>query len=597
MNTELLIRCPGGSAAPPPDVFARVYESFPDALALLELADGRWKVVFINPAFTRLTGYLGAAVIGQDFEVLLAPAGDETPGRAAVTRALDQRRSCQAIVELLRWDDARVWCELTLAPVRDEQGTISRLSVVLRDVTARREEEERTQRLARLDPLTGLANRAWFARQLESFVREQAGCARGALLYFDLDNFKLINDSLGHLAGDRVLTEFAGVLLQNLGPGDLGGRFGGDEFVALLRSATQAEALAVANLVRAGFEQCDLDFIGQNVELQLCGGVADFDGELSATQFLDRADQACCAAKRCGKNRVETYAPDHAGIVHVREVATWSIRLKEALRKEQFELWFQPIVSLATGLTAYHEALVRMRDAEGQLISPGQFLPVAERLQIAPALDRQVIRVALHHLATNRDLRLSINLSGQSFDNAALADEIESAFAAAGVAPARANFEITETALLSNLQESCRTMRRLQAAGFRFALDDFGCGYSSLSYLRDLPVDILKIDASFIRGICRDPVKEILVGSIKETARLLGLLTVAEFIEDEPTVELLRNMGIDYGQGNFLWEARKTSVSSTDTAFRTKASLVPAAVAPGQVVLGREAVVSPTRPR
>lgn len=542
--------------------FLRVVSTINEALVIVDALRPGAPIMFANEAFTRLTGYAEADAFGRKL-LFAVPAGKNSQAITQVETALTEPRECRVTVETSCKNGTTFWNELSVTPVRDLQNQVTHFIAIHRDVSARRLAEERFQYLMNHDSLTRLANRALFSTKLDAFVRTNAGQSRGALLYFDLDNFKLVNDSLGHLAGDRVLTLFAGILRDVMGDDDHSARYGGDEFVMLLSTANLTQATEVGETIRAAFQKCQFEFAEQSFDLCLCVGVATFDGKLGAEELLNQADLACCAAKKEGKDRVEIYRAEHQEITRLRDTAKWSHRLKEAIRKDQFELWFQPIAALPERTIAYYEVLMRLRDAEGELILPGNFLPVAERLQIAQQIDRLMIKNALPYLAADPDLKLSINLSGQSFDDPDdLARFIVSSFKDAGVSPSRVVFEITETTALSNLKLTCTVLKRLKAAGFRFALDDFGCGFSSMTYLRELPVDLVKIDGSFIQNLKREPINEILVRSMKETARLLGLKTVAEFVEDEETLELLKYIGVDYAQGNLLGKPQPLAKAS-----------------------------------
>ncbi len=544
---------PGGGV--PPFLYQLASASVSEGILIGDARRADRPILYVNPALERLTGYPAAEALGKNFLFFQGRQADPAP-LVELRHALVEGKPCRATLENHRKNGAAFWGELSVSPVRDEQGELTHFVAVLKDVTARHAADERLRYLASHDSLTRLANRAHFASELESFVRQPTTGPRGALLYFDIDNFKLVNDSLGHLAGDRVLVQFAGILREQLRGAEQAARYGGDEFMVLVRQATLAEARELAGKIRRAFQQCRFSTDDQWYDLSLSAGVAAFDGHQSAEELLCQADLACCAAKKNGRDRLEVYRPDHPEIVQFREAARWSHRLKEAIRREEFELWFQPVFALPDQRLDHYEVLVRLRDAGGAAILPGNFLPVAERFQMAHAIDRLVIKQSLPYLQRDPGLKLSLNLSGRSFDDPGFVEQIESAFAAAGVSPTRVEFEITETAVLSSLPQACAMVGRLKKSGFRFALDDFGCGFSSLTYLRELPVDSVKIDGSFIRHLKDEPINEILVRSMKETARVLGLQTVAEFVEDQPTLELLRYIGVDFAQGNFLGPAR-----------------------------------------
>jgi diguanylate cyclase (GGDEF)-like protein/PAS domain S-box-containing protein len=548
---------PAPPSAVPPEVHQHASAAITEGIVIADATQPGWPILYVNQAFERMTGYGAAEVPGKEFLFLAGP--DTDPAAVAeVRRALTEGKPCRCTWQSHRKDRSTFWNEMSLSPVRDTRGGLTHFVAIQSDVTARRQAEERLQYLVNHDSLTRLSTRAGFTAGLEQFLEQTRDEPRGALLYFDLDNFKMVNDSLGHLAGDAVLTQFASILRENLRASDLAARFGGDEFMVLLRQARLPDAVEVADRIRRAFQQCRVDAAERYCDLCLSVGVAACDGTQNSEDLLAQADLACCAAKKNGRDRVEVYRPEHTQITLLRDNARWSHRLKEAIRQAAFDLWFQPVFSLPGRRLEYFEGLVRLADEAGAAVLPGEFLPVAERFRLARDIDRVVIQKALAWLAREPELKLAVNLSGQSFDDPELAGFIEGAFRRAGVLAGRVLFEITETSLLSNLTQTCAALVQLKRAGFRFALDDFGCGFSSLAYLRDLPVDCVKIDGSFIRNLRREPVNEILVRSMKETARLIGLTTVAEFVEDAETLELLACIGVDYVQGNHLGPATDT---------------------------------------
>jgi diguanylate cyclase (GGDEF)-like protein/PAS domain S-box-containing protein len=560
MDAELLAAQHPASGAVPARVFRAASRALGEAVLIADASAPAYPVRFVSAAFQHMTGWSIQEVMGK--HLLWTHTGAANSDVAAQAhRALQEHVPFEGTVLLARKDGSALAAELRLIPVPDAQGRVTHVVALQKDITAQRVAEERLQYLLNHDSLTRLATRASFTAALDAFVQEAAtNGAGGVLLYCDLDNFKLVNDTLGHLAGDLVLTQFAGVLRERVPPPGRAARLGGDEFVVLLPGADAAAGLALAGEIRREFQQCRVDGAEQNYDLCLSLGLAAFDARLTAEEWLSQADLACCAAKHHGRDRVEIYRASDAEIVRLRDSACWGHRLKEALRHEQFELWYQPIVALPGGQPDFFEALIRLRDTGGEAVLPGRFMPAAERFQMAGAIDRLALKIALRALGKQPGLRLSLNLSGQSFDHEELAAFIEDAFAASGVEPSRVIFEITETAMLSNLRQAREVLRRLKRRGLRFALDDFGRGFSSLTHLRELPVDFVKIDGTFVSGLRADPINEILVRSIKETARLLGLRTVAEFVEDAQTLELLNYIGVDYAQGNHFGPARPTAL-------------------------------------
>ncbi len=414
-----------------------------------------------------------------------------------------------------------------------------------------RRERERLAYLATHDSLTKLCSREHFTGAVEAAVTNAADGPHGALLYIDLDNFKIVNDSLGHPAGDRLLVQVAYALRNAARGQDTVARFGGDEFLILQENISVAEARLTAERIRGrvgDFVFCDS---GKSFHVGASIGVAEITGQTPAEHVLAAADAACYSAKRRGRNRVEIYQANDCKLAQLRNDSHWFTQLRQALRTNAFELWFQPVVEIETGFVSFHEALLRLRTAEGEIIEPAVFLPAAERFHLAAEIDRRVVKLALRRLAADPKLGLAINLSGQSLDDAGLPDFIQKSFATAGIEPGRATFEITETAVISHLESACAMMHQLREAGFRFALDDFGAGFSSFSYLKNLSVDFLKIDGSFIRDLVTEPINMAFVKVMNDIARHLRVRSVAEHVETPDTVKALRGIGVQFAQGYY----------------------------------------------
>ncbi len=393
------------------------------------------------------------------------------------------------------------------------------------------------------DALTKLDNRAQFTAAVELAVeRAAAGEPGGALLYIDLDHFKIVNESLGHAAGDRLLVQIAYLLRNAARPRDTVARFGGDKFVVLQQGVTVAEArLAVGDFVF-----CDS---GKSFHLDVSVGVSELTGEATAEHVIATADAACYAAKARGRNRVEIYQPDDAELTQLRSDSRWAAQVKQGLKNNGFELWFQPVVELETGFTAFYETHLRLRTADGDVVEPEFFLPAAERFHMRPEIDRRVVRLALRQLAADPDARLTLPLSGQSVRDVGTAECIRKAFESAAIAPNRVTFVIAETAVLAHLDGARSLMERLRKEGFRFALDDCGAGFSSFAYLKNLAVDFLKIDGGFIRDLTAEPINLAFVKAMNDIARHLGVHSVAEGVDDRRTAETLRKVGVRYAQG------------------------------------------------
>lgn len=415
------------------------------------------------------------------------------------------------------------------------------------------QEREHLAYITSHDALTKLDNRAQFTAEVELAVeRAAAGEPRGALLYIDLDNFKIVNESLGHAAGDRLLVQIAYLLRNAARPDDTVARFGGDKFVVLQHGVTMAEARLAAERLRGRI--CDFVFCdsGKSFHLDVSVGVSELTGEATAEHVIATADAACYSAKARGRNRVEVYQPDDAELAQLRSDSRWATQIKQGLKNNGFEVWFQPVIELETGYTAFHETHLRLRTVDGDAVEPEFFLPAAERFHLRPEIDRRVVRLALRHLATDPEARLAIGLSGQSVRDVGTAEFIRKAFETAGIAPNRVTFEIAETAVLANLDAARSLMARLRNEGFRFALDDFGAGFSSFAYLKNLAVSFLKIDGGFIRDLTAEPINLAFVKVMNDIARHLGIYSVAEGVEDRRTAETLLQVGVRYAQGVYF---------------------------------------------
>jgi len=410
------------------------------------------------------------------------------------------------------------------------------------------QERERLKYLATHDPLTKLLNRAAFVEKVQNSVQAARFGGSSALLYVDLDNFKLINDSLGHAAGDSVLAEVATLLQESMRDRDVPGRFGGDEFGVLLEDVCLPEAKAIGQRILSRMEELHFSDSGRAFLVGSSIGLVIIDGTVPAEVVIACADSACYGAKVRGRNRVEVYDGYDGAMTDFRDQAPRAAEIKDAIRAQSFEILFQPIVDVQTTNPVLYEVLVRL-PSQGKLLLPSHFLPAAERFHLMPEIDRQVITKALKHLVKDHKLRLAINLSGQSFGDRALPDFIGASFNAAGVEPDRVTFEITETAVISNLPAARTMMHQLHGAGFRFALDDFGAGFSSFSYLKDLIADYLKIDGNFVHDAERGHSDWIFVELMNEVAHRLKIKSIAEFVEQEATLAKLRAIGVDLAQG------------------------------------------------
>lgn len=527
------------------EVRTAALESTANAVLLL---DPEGRVLWANAAFESLTGYSRGEVEGRPMSFLesdLHPAAfwdslRETLGLGNVWRGevFSRRKDRSVYVE-----------QQTITPVRRDDGSIRCFVVVRQDVTREQRARDRLRHLADHDALTDLPNRRRIDAGVQRLVSRGGRGAASAVLLVDIDNFKLVNDAGGHLAGDRILVEVAQILQSALRPGDELGRMEGNEFAVLLENLDAEGARGAAERLRRTIEGHRFEVSGERFDLSVTVGIGSADGNLAAAEVLALADAAVHAGKERGGNRVVCGDPALLRGSALSRASAWMTRVKEALRSDQLVLHLQPIVRLASGRTVHHEVLLRMRDGEGRLVAPGEFLPFVERFGLMPQVDRWVLDHVLDLLEERPELDLFMNLSGSSLADGALLDEMEELVRARELAPGRLSFEITETAAVGDVAGAREWLLRLKEIGCRFALDDFGIGFSSFSYLQALPVDYVKIDGSFIRSMEKERTNREIVTAIVGVAHSLGKETIAEAVEDQRTVRALRGLGVEYGQG------------------------------------------------
>lgn len=428
------------------------------------------------------------------------------------------------------------------------------LSVGL-DITEREQAEHKLTWLADHDPLTELFNRRRFMLEFEQIIKMAERYRRSAaLLYFDLDHFKFVNDSSGHQAGDALLKVVADHLQQLMRSTDLVARLGGDEFAMVIPETDTKGALQVACKIRDNISRIELPVRGTSHHVNVSIGIAMFpDHGRNIHDLMANADLAMYQAKESGRARWHLFSLDERVREQMDAQMRWKERIDLALAEERFVLHYQPIMEIATGLISHYEALVRMQKNDGSLIFPDEFIPTAEKSGQIHSIDRYVLRQAILRLEAMEDdgpaISFAINLSGKDMGDPELLPLLKLLLDQTGVDPSRLIFELTETAALADITASRKLMGDIQELGCKFALDDFGVGFSSFFYLKELPVDIVKIDGSFIRQLAHSKDDRIFVKALNEVAVGLGKQTVAEFIENEETLQLLTEIGIDYAQG------------------------------------------------
>ena len=515
------------------------------AAVLLARADQR--VVYLNFAGRRLLG-----VDEQATELRLSSLFESSELARRVEVGEDVGHDSEP-TRLRRADGAGVWAQVAVTEIVLD-GEAHRLAVI-QDNTEAHALTERLRHQAAHDALTGLLNRASFEQALRDLAGAPTVRARqAALLYLDLDQFKLINDTVGHDAGDRMVSELSSLLLACIEPSDVLARLGGDEFGLLLRGAGRHHALAVAESIRQTVRGHRFVHEGKQHSLTVSIGVVVLDQNSSrdTRELLALADTACYMAKEAGRNRVHLTAADDVQTQRRRDEMAWINRLKLAIAENRLELHYQRIQPVQGGPEDGHlELLLRLRDEDGRLVPPAEFIPPAERYALMPTLDRWVVQAALARMqrAPRRHGLWAINLSATTLEDDSFADFVCAELGRSGVAASRLCFEVTETAALTHMERAMSFIHRMRSLGCHFALDDFGSGMSSFGYLKQLPVDLVKIDGSFIRDIESDPMSLSIVRALTEICHQARVGVVAEFVENQHILQRLRELGVDYAQG------------------------------------------------
>jgi len=535
-------------------------QSIGDAVVSTDL---HGRIDYLNPVAERLTQWSMADARGQwlsDVCNLIDEATMQVVPSSLVS-AMQSKLPCPfggRDLALVRRDGTTLAIEDSAAPLLDHGGTVIGGVMVFRDVTASRRLAQRISWAATHDSLTGLVNRREFEVRVESALLSARNSGlHHVLCYIDLDQFKVVNDTCGHAAGDALLKQLGGVLLTRLRGSDTLARLGGDEFGVLLEACALDQAQRIAADLLAAVRDHRFQWQGKAFTVGASFGLVEINTETgSRAEVFSAADTACYSAKEQGRNRVCVFHSSNADMAQRRAEMDWAARLTRALEEDRLVLYYQPYLALGQNCTPgqHIEILLRLIDEEGQLVHPGSFLPAAERYNIMPTIDRWVVKTVF---ARYRDLlalmgtplTCAINLSGTTLNSEGILDFIRGQADLHRLPPGAICFEITETVAINNMRHATQFMRELKSLGFCFALDDFGIGTSSLAYLKTLPVDYLKIDGSFVRNIDTDPIDRAMADTINRVGHIMGLQTVGEYAESPEVIQELRTLGVDFAQG------------------------------------------------
>jgi diguanylate cyclase (GGDEF)-like protein/PAS domain S-box-containing protein len=524
--------------------------------------DAQGNVRYLNPIAERLTGWKANEVQGVPLSTVFLIVDQVTrePVENPINKALLEERivilAHQTI--LVARDGTEYAVEESAAPIRDRQGQIIGAVIVFHDVTESRYLTRQLSWEASHDALTGLINRRRFEQYLvDALASVKDSNQQHALCYLDLDQFKVVNDTAGHLAGDELLRQITTLLQKGIRANDTLARLGGDEFGLLLTQCPLSQAAKIAEQLKDLVHQFRFIWDSKTLIVGVSIGVVAIDQtSQDLMELLGAADAACYAAKARGRNCVHLYRLDDGELIRQRGERLAVSKISRALETNRFCLYFQKIVSISSKQSVEHyEILLRMLDDNGEIVAPNEFIPAAERYGLITEIDCWVIETFFsnyHNLSGQQVLikgLYTINLSGASISNNQFMRFLIEQFSRYQVPPQSICFEITETAAIANFEQARNFMSELKKIGCRFALDDFGSGLSSFAYLMNLPVDYLKIDGAFVKNISHNLISQALVEGFNRIAHAMNLETIAEFVEDETILEKLREIGVDYAQG------------------------------------------------
>jgi diguanylate cyclase (GGDEF)-like protein/PAS domain S-box-containing protein len=533
-------------------------------------ADAEGRIDYLNPVAEKLTGWPSERALGRPLTEVFRVVDEVT--RQSLPDPLQRCLAEGKVVEspghalLLNEDGKEYSVRDTAAPIRDRRGNLIGAVLVFKDVTQLRGMEREMIYLASHDALTGLLNRREFEVRLKRAIRSARAEQRyHVVLFLDLDEFKIINDTCGHLVGDEMLKQITALLKSRVRRSDILARLGGDEFGVLLEDCPLGQARQIAEEIRTTVRDFRFCWKDQIFEVGVSTGFVPVNADSGdLAQVMSAADAALYVAKDSGRNRVHEYEADDTLVAERYGEMQWIHRIKRALEERRFRLFYQLIQPLgaaessAANREILCEVFLRMLDSDGKVVEPAAFMSAAERYHLVGDLDRWVVHTAFRALAeaqrreVSRPVLFAVNVSAQSLSDETFLAYVIEQIDESLVDSRRLCFEITETAAISKLDSAIHFISALKVKGCRFILDDFGSGLSSFAYLKDLSMDFLKIDGEFVQNMVEDRVKRAMVESINQIGHVMGLQTIAEWVENRQTLELLKELGVDFAQGYWL---------------------------------------------
>ncbi|MDO8445683.1 MAG: EAL domain-containing protein [Deltaproteobacteria bacterium] len=520
-------------------------------------------IEYVNPMFEKVTGWSKEEAVGQNPRIL--SSGETTKADyQGLWDTISAGKTWRGIFKNKKKSGDFYWGIGVITPIKNEKGEITNFLAVQEDITENKKAEERSEYLANSDVLTGLLNRERLIELLNEWFR---GCIdkQGILFLIGIDDFKSINDTYGHGVGDSLLQRVARLIQSSLiemnlpqmeDPGEiLSGRMGGDEFAVFLPGLDVNKGIEVCERLRKDIEGSRPMAFDAHITASI-GIVSYPEHGRTTTELFKKSDAALSRAKEMGRNRCHLYSPEDKVLENIHLRLTEKTRILKALEEDRFVPWFQPILSLKDGMITHYEALARMRDEDGTILPPSAFIDTAERFGLIGAIDRiiteKTMRVQAEMGRQKKYVSFGMNLSGKDLGDEDILLFLQSKIKETGADPSHLIFEITETAAVYDLDRAVKFITELKSMGCRFSLDDFGVGFTSLVYLREMQVDYIKIDGAFVKKLPESPNDQLFVKAIVDVARGMGIKTVAEFVESEKTLNLLKEYGVDYAQGYFI---------------------------------------------
>lgn len=523
-------------------------------------------IEYVNPMFEQATGYSGAEAVGQTPWMLISEDAIY-PDHALLWKDIFSKEGWHGMLKSRKKNGDYFWCKGVISPIKNDDGQITHFLSVYEDVTEKKTSNETIQFLAHFDGLTGLTNRTRFIELLNGWIIEaRTEGGTGALFLIDIDQFKFISDAYGNGMGDEFLRRVAKLLQVTLryintryfnetGKESLLCRLSGDEFAIFIPGVNRVEGVAVAEQIRKGLE----GFYQSDVPCHMTAsiGVSLYPEHGNTTsELLTRADAAMYRAKELGRNRFHFYTPEERDIEQMHSRLVWKENILKALKEDRFEAWFQPIMDLTEDKVRHYEVLARMRGHDGGVILPGPFIDIAERFGLVSSIAKVIMEKAMRLQAeTSRSgnpLTFCLNVSGKELGDKEFLYFLQSKIHETGVDPERLIFEVTETASIGDLDRAIKFLRALKAIGCHVSLDDFGIGFTSFLYLKEMHVDYVKIAGPFIKNIENNLNDRLFVKAITDVAKGMGIKTIAEFVETEESKKTLKEIGVDYAQGYFI---------------------------------------------